>query len=415
MNILIQENVKINNLNLLATAIADIKNKEFYLELKEFNFKSNLKYFNLNNFSGTFGVTDKFIRISNFNFKSDSSNVSLIATIDSINLFKDFSMEKLVDSPISFNLNANSFNFRDVNSVIESFDFLKGKIDLDLKASGKIGALYINNFRLEYLNTVLDIKGIIRNLNQFSNMFFDLNLNKSQLVEKDICTMMPSLGLPLYKDLALTDLSIKYKGGIKKFNAQLDALLNSGRINLDTDLDFSGEKMIYGLKFFTKDLNVTSFTNINTNLNLTGNIKGVGTSLKDITADAAISAVNSKVKNYSIDSLTFDCIAKDKLIKLNFSTGINKAIANLNASCNFTNESVPKYEMEGKIKELNIGQFLSDTLITSNLNFNFDAKAESFNIDSLIGIVNFKLLESEYQNQPIDESSFKLQMEKTAK
>ena len=189
-------------------------------------------------------------------------------------------------------------------------------------------------------------------------MFFDLNLNKSQLIEKDICTMMPSLELPLYKDLALTDLSIKYKGGIKKFNAQLDGLLNSGRINLDTDLDFSGEKMKYGLKFFTKDLNVVSFTNTNTNLNLTGNINGIGTSIKDITADVVLNAVNSQVINYSIDSLNFNCSAKDKLIKLNFSTGLNKAIANLTASLDFTNESVPKYQLEGKVKELNIGRFL---------------------------------------------------------
>lgn len=194
----------------------------------------------------------------------------------------------------------------------------------------------------------------------------------------------------------------------------MDGLLNSGRINLDTDLDFSGEKMKYGLKFFTKDLNVVSFTNTNTNLNLTGNINGIGTSIKDITADVVLNAVNSQVINYSIDSLNFNCSAKDKLIKLNFSTGLNKAIANLTASLDFTNESVPKYQLEGKVKELNIGRFFADTLITSNLNFNFDAKAESFNIDSLIGVINFKLLESEYQNQPIDESVFKLQMEKTA-
>ncbi|MFH0734768.1 MAG: hypothetical protein V1773_10535 [bacterium] len=407
------ENLKLNNLNLFINAIADIKNNEYFLEFKEFEFATNLKYFNLNSCTGSFGITDKFVKINNFNLQSDSSNVSLIATIDSINIFKDFSIEKLVDSPISFNLKANSFNFRDINSGIESFDFLKGKIDLDFKASGKIGALYVSNFKLEYLNTLLDIKGVIRNLNQFSNLFFDLNMNESKITENDFCVLMPSLELPSYKDLVLSDVSIKYTGGIKKFNTKIDALLNTGRINLDTDLDFSGLNMKYDLKFFTKDLNIASIINKNTNLNISGDVKGVGTKLTDLTADVVLNATNSIYDNYSIDSVSFNCNAKDKLINLNLAAGLNKARANLTASLDFSNESIPKYQFEGKVLELNLSSFLADTLISSNLNFSFDAKAESFNIDSLIGVINFKLLESEYQNQSIDESVFKLQMDYT--
>jgi hypothetical protein len=90
---------------------------------------------------------------------------------------------------------------------------------------------------------------------------FDANINKSLIKESDIVTLLPTLDLPNYYDLTFSNLDVKYIGTVKKFNVQLKSNMNSGYLDLNTNLDFTKQDLVYGLQFKTENLDLSPFIN----------------------------------------------------------------------------------------------------------------------------------------------------------
>ncbi len=404
------ENLSVKNLNFLADAIVDIKNSEYFLDLKEFNFGINLKKFNLNNFSGIFGITNKALRISNLSFNSDSSNVKINASVDSINLFDDFSIDKLNKSPISLTLNANSFDFCEIATFVDGFNLLKGKADIDLSASGKFGAMYINSLSFSYLKSKINLNGLISNLDKPDKMSFDINVNNSNLLEKDLTKLLTGIDLPNYPELVLDGLNINYVGDIKKFKLKLNAGMNSGKIYIDSNFDLGLKKPKYDIVLNTSSLDLSPINQPKSNINLNGKIQGNGFNIDDLETTVNMTVLNSSFSSFYSDSLKITFDVKDKLFETNLLGTVNNALYSLKGNLNYADPTNPKYSLNGTLNSFDIGKYSSDSTQNSNVNLSFNVDAQNFDIDSLIGKVNIKLEDSEYNYQSIDNSEFNLIM-----
>ena len=405
------DNLEIKSLDLDAIAYLDISNNEYYLELKNFDFNTNLKYFNLNNLTGSIGITDSFLRVSKLNLVTDSSNVTLNAAIDSLNVFGDMASEELRNTEFSLNLSAEKFDFIDVKNFIPNFDLLVGKLLVDLKASGKVNNFYVNQLNLEYLTTNLNLNGNVKNLIDIDNLYFDANITKSAIKESDIVELLPTLEIPYYDGVILNNLDVKYVGTVKKFGVQLKSNLNSGYIDLATNLDFTNPKLIYNLQFKTENLDIEPFANISSGFYLTGNIEGNGTDVDNLFASVMVKTTDkSFINGFEIDSLDLFISANDKKIKSVLSGYLNETGLLIDGDIDFTDKNVPKYSLSGNINSFNTSKFNTDSLseISSNINLSFNASGNSFDIDSLTGSIDLSLAESEYNGNMILPADFSL-------
>ncbi len=408
------ENLKIKSFDLDATAYVDIAKNEYYLELRDFNFDSNLKYFDLRGLTGSIGITDKAIRISRLNLLTDSSDVTLNAGIDSLNIFGEMGNAELRKAEFSLNLFADKFDFIDVKNFIPDFKLLVGKLFVDLKASGNFNDFYVNQLKLNYLTTELNVNGNVKNLMSIDGLAFDANINKSLIKESDIVTLLPTLDLPNYYDLTFSNLDVKYIGTVKKFNVQLKSNMNSGYLDLNTNLDFTKQDLVYGLQFKTENLDLSPFINTATGFNLSGNIQGTGTDIEKVVASVMVKTdYKSFFNGFEIDSLDLFVGASEKKIKSELSGYINDTRFMANGDLDFTDKNLPTYNLSGKINSFDISRFNTDSLneVNSNLNLSFAASGRSFDVDSLTGNINLSLGESDYNNTSIMPADFKLNIQ----
>ena len=408
------ENLKIKSFDLNATAYVDIAKNEYYLELRDFNFDSNLKYFDLRGLTGSIGITDKAIRISRLNLLTDSSDVTLNAGIDSLNIFGEMGNAELRKAEFSLNLFADKFDFIDVKNFIPDFKLLVGKLFVDLKASGNFNDFYVNQLKLNYLTTELNVNGNVKNLMSIDGLAFDANINKSLIKESDIVTLLPTLDLPNYYDLTFSNLDVKYIGTVKKFNVQLKSNMNSGYLDLNTNLDFTKQDLVYGLQFKTENLDLSPFINTATGFNLSGNIQGTGTDIEKVVASVMVKTdYKSFFNGFEIDSLDLFVGASEKKIKSELLGYINDTRFMANGDLDFTDKNLPTYNLSGKINSFDISRFNTDSLneVNSNLNLSFAASGRSFDVDSLTGNIDLSLGESDYNNTSIMPADFKLNIQ----
>lgn len=402
----------IDNFNLSVKAIADIANNNYSINLKKFSFSPNVEKFQLKEFSGIFVYQNKDAIVKNFRLTSDDSYIKLNASLDQVDFFNNFSLEKLQQTPADVEVVLSPFVFDDLSSFIPVTSLLDQKVELYLKADGPYGDLNIEKLNVKLNDTQLNVKGNVENLHEPGNLFFDVNIFDSYVDYADIKTLLPQIDLPDIKNVKLSNLDVDYKGRPTNFNAIVNTNVNEGSIETEAKLNLDTDPIKYDIKIKSTNLNLNPVINEQTSLN--GNIKVVGTGVtpEELHSEIKFNLTNSMIAGHSLDNFDFSGTADKKLIDLSVNGLFNQSEISAAGMVDFTTKGKPKYDMEGKIQGLDIAKLLNSDEYESNLNFFFDAKGQNFNVDSLTGIFNVRLDSSLYRDKYIDNAKLALQIVK---
>jgi len=402
------DDIHIDSLFLRLNAYADIKNNYFNLEINKFNFKPNLTNFRLYDMSGKFELTDNHAVISDFNFNSNTSDFDIDAKLEDFNLFDDFGLAKLKNSPVSVNLDARVFDFTDLTSYISSTDIMKGTVKMKLDIDGTFGNINIKEVSLDYLKTHLNFHGKVLNLHTPEKLFFDAHFYDSFINEPDIDKLLPVYKLPVYDNLYLKNLRLEFLGEPLNFTANFNTDLPEGYIEAKTKFDFTAEKMKYDVSLITSRLNLNPVLNTPTSLNLTADIKGEGTSPQEMNSNVTLGLKNSVYNQFRIDTLKLTTRAQDGNIRMLMNTLANDTRIYLNGNLDYTDPDNPEYELAGRFNELDLNKLISDSTLKSNLNLSFDLEGESFEPDNIVADLNLLIHPSEFKGRKIDSTALSL-------
>lgn len=406
------DDFRIDNLNFSAQAYADVQNSNYLLILKELSFRPNLTRFNLKYISGEFAITKEFASVRNFYFLTDSSEVNINARLDSLNLFGSAQLHDFKNYPITFDAKAKSFNFDDLSSFITSTEILKGNPSLELKAHGKFGNFKIDKFSVDFRDTHFEIEGNVQNLNRPENLFITAKINNTDINYKDINALLPSLELPEYAKLLLTNVNMEFEGEPTNFKSHFSGNIDDGQLTFDATMNLGSKPMTYDIAFTTNKLDLFPILDINTSLISRGTLKGKGFSPADIIADFSFNAAGSTFDGYDIDKLTFNSHAADRTMNLKIEGVSDKLTTLISGDISFDKDTIPSFNLVGQLKNLNLAKFLKDEKYESNFNFYLSANGRNFNPDELTATFNIGIDSSRFLGERISNSDIQCTFKK---
>ena len=399
------DDLRINNLNLSAEAFADIDNSDYLLKLKEFSFKPNLSRFTLRTISGDFAFTKRFVNVSDFALKTDSSNIKLNVRLDSLNIFGNTQLDDFKNCPTTLTLDAESFNFDDLSSFIGSTEILKGDPSLELKAHGKFGKINIDKAVLDYNNTHFEFAGELLNLNNPGKLFIKAHIKDTDINYKDVNALLPTLQLPGFAKLTVSSVNIDYEGEPTNFKTKFTGDIENGNLKFDCALNLQSEPMQYDIKFETGDLDLMPVIGMTTVLNSTGSLIGKGVSPADLNAKFNMDINASMFNNIPIDNLKLISKALNKKIDMNIEGASRKSHGLITGSMEFDKDTIPSYSMVGSIKQLDLSSFMKDNDYKSDLNFYFSVEGKNIDPDKITGSFSFGVDSSSYRKTSIAASN----------
>lgn len=407
------DDLRIDNLFFNAQAFADIENNNYLLILKELSFKPNLTRFNLRYISGEFAITQDFASVNNFYFLTDSSEVKINARIDSLNLFSNTPLRNFRDYPLSIDLKASPFNFDDLSSFITSTEILKGNPSFELKAKGKFGAFNIERAKLDYRNTHFDFSGQILNLNVPNKLFIKANISNTDIDYKDINYLLPSLKLPDYAKMVLTNVNVEYEGEPTNFKTKFAGNVDDGKIEGEGSMDLKSKPIKYDIKFSSSNLNLAALTNFPTSINADFSIVGKGTSPMDLFADMKLKLQNTLINDITIDKLDVEGNAKDRRIDLTFIGNSEGAKSYISSYLVYDQDTIPSYNIIGDVKNLDLEKFTKEPNLKSKLNLYFSLDGSSFDLDKMNTKFSFGIDSSYIKNKWINSSIVEARLSKS--
>ena len=226
------DDLRLTGIFLDAKLFANLSTSTVRLFLKNFSVEPNFQSFNLRKLSGDFELTEDHALVNNLSFITDSSNIKLSAKIDELNLLGDVELRNFKDYPIGVGLEAYPLNFSDLYTFIDATDFLNGKVDLNLKASGYFGDFNVKKLDLSFMNSFLSLNGRVQKLHTPNNLFLDVNVKDSKIVESEAYLLVKGLDIPLFPDVVLENLNANFRGEPTRFHTELSGDINNANVFL---------------------------------------------------------------------------------------------------------------------------------------------------------------------------------------
>ncbi len=378
------EDLRIKDLNVSFSAFADLNKYAYRLTINNISFNPNFNYFQLQHLSGSILVTPQLAGINKLHLITKDSDVELSAAIQGVDFLENFSMEKLETAPVRLSLSSSKLTVDDVTTYVPAMKMFDGKISTNLEGSGTFNEFSLKKFNIDYNNTSLKAKGVLKNLLDADKMNFDISVFDSYIDPSDPNKLLRDLELPEYMEFGVFKIdTLKYNGGPLDFRTTFAIRTDKGNINGTANIDLRSAEMIYDAKLITKNLDISPFTSISTDMNSEIKISGAGFDPQKMKFDVSMNAMSSRFGKKYFDDLNITSTAENGLITTTLILSSDSTSANLLATFDFDNPDDPSYEIKGKFNGLNLARLLDNESLDSELNLSLDASGQGFNPDSM--------------------------------
>jgi hypothetical protein len=399
------DNLRITNLDMQVGAEVKLNDKSFNIHLKNLNFDSNIKDFNVKELSGRFLVDKKQVSVKDFVLQTTLSKINLGLQVQGINIFK-FSGKTFETAPINIRLESNDFNFDDLTTFIPGTKILKGNITTLLEGSGTIKEFDIKTLRLQYGKTILQTTGKLKDLNKASQLLIHARFKDSYINEDDVAHLLPTIDLPRFKGFeSLAIDSLLYDGTPFKFVSKFKIQASSGVIRSTTSLDYSGDKFIYDIVLNAGNLDLEELAHHPITFNGDIRAKGVGVNPKTASINYSVDGRYTVIGRQIYNTLKLEGEVKDSELRTTLAakTGVDSLL--LSADVNFANDSLPVYKAYLTTNHFDIRPVLLDSTLSSDINGELRISGRGFQPDKMSGNVNLHIFNSVIADKIYDDFS----------
>lgn len=403
------DDFRIDNLNLVLSAFADMEENEYELTIKEFNSKINLKRFNLNDFQGKFALSEKGIEISGFNFASDSSRLKADVKIDGINIFGDMSDDALKKVTVDLDLRSEKFNFADVASYVPALDMIKGALAVELSGKGNLSEFELRKFDIVYGETELKTTGKFYNLNDPEKLYISTLTSGSEMNFADIIKMLPGIAPEMIAKLPVMSIdTLRFAGSPTNFSTSFGMRLAQGGVRGEVVMDMDKPDMVYDVKLNTHNLDVSPILNMPSNISASIDIKGAGTDLGKMNLDSKISLNNSRIGLYNINRLFMKGDMNRGNTSIALTGDVDSAFIDFALKTDLSDMKNLPYDFSLGVNSLDLSKTMLPDLFTGRFDLYLAGRGRNFDPEDLESEISLDIRNLELRNNSLDSLDFDL-------
>lgn len=379
----------------------DIDNDSYEVNIKNISMQPNLNNFALKKFTGNLTVNRKEILVEGMNVYTSLSKFKIDASVKNFNLFD--STDNFNKADLKLTMVADKFDFRDAAVFSPSMNMFKGQIYSKLEASGSTKKLNLENITLDYLDTHLETKGVVYNLLDSDSLYIKTAFQNSHINQLDIGEFVPFLGIPVYKEYGILNLdTLTFDGSPTNFRTNLYLRTDRGVVSADVKLNAAAKPITYDLNFYTKELDLHPFAGVSSSLNTKGTIVGSGSKPEEMNSKVYIGADGSTINGNYYSALQIGANAVNRKVDFNLHVIKDTTGADLTGAISYNDKNIPEYSIKGGVRSLDLYDFVKDSAMMSNLNFDIDAQGKSFDVDSINLYMTLNIFNSTIQGKKLD-------------
>ncbi len=386
------ENLYLRNFNLELAAKVYPETKS--VDVKKINFNTNSD-FSVKNLSFQAKILRKKLsQVNNLNLVTSRTKVDIkTVSLEDLDPFEQkIEYDKFDDKMMTIDLLTDKFDFADLKYFLPALDFLDGRVYLNLKAKGKYNNFALDKLLLKTDNSVYDLAGTIKNLDEPSKLFLDITSNQSEIDPIDTKLIIPGLPVPDYSHLGKIRADFHFVGEPIDFDADIDINSSAGNISGKGSLNLKPNEAVYKGIFKTNNFNLGKVLKEKSlEGNITGEINadGVGFDYKTMRTKLVYNIHDTRFLEQNISKSSGQIILNNGTADLDVDYNTNYVNSKVIGKVVFRDFSNLQYDVKGNIQNLNIEGITKNSSHNSSLNFTYDVHGSGSSLANITG--DFKL------------------------
>lgn len=356
---------------------AKIQNGRYEVKLRNLEFTSQEPSFALKHFEGDFLLTKNEVSARNVHIETLKSHVLLDAGIKDIDLTSVSSVEELKMKPVDLTLSAEDINTKELKQFLyPSVDFLDRELKLRLKANGTFGDLKIEKLVIQMPHSFVQLQGRLRNLHSSSNLEMTVQADDNVIAPRDLIDCLPGLKLPDFTFLGPVKYSLSYEGRPLDFHAHISCSTAAGNIDVDgkmkivpEDITYSGTAVVHSLALDSIFQDGTMSSDLNARMT----IDGTGFDPRTMTGLAKIEMDSSLFHGLPVQRSVLIFDIADGILRSHVAASVGSGTYELSSSHKFYQYDSTYYNLNAKIRSLDLAELLKDKRYGSALSFDLTA------------------------------------------
>jgi hypothetical protein len=356
---------------------AKIQNGRYEVKLRNLEFTSQEPSFVLKHFEGDFLLTKDEAGARNVHIETSKSHMQIDAGIKGVDITSISSVEELKMKPIDLTVSAEDIDTKELKQFLyPSVDFLDRELKLHLKANGTFGDLKIEKLAIQMPHSFVQLQGRLRNLHSASNLEMTVQANDNVIAPRDLIDCLPGLKLPDFTFLGPVKYSLSYEGKPLDFNAHVSCSTLAGNIDVDgkmkilpEDITYSGTVALHSLALGTILQDETTTGNLNARMT----INGTDFDPRTMTGLARIEMDSSWFNGLPVQRSVFVFDIADGMLRSHVAASVGSGTYELSSSLQFLQQDSSDYNINAKIRSLDLAELLKDKQYESALSFDLTA------------------------------------------
>lgn len=333
--------------------------------------------FTLEHFSGDFLLTKNEASVRNASIETPRTHIRFDAGIKGIDITNLTGIEELKTIPVDLSLIADDIDTRELKQFLyPSVDFLDHALKLQLKASGTFGKLDVQKLSIKMPNSLVKLEGQIRNIHHPHNLEMTVQASDNFITPHDLLDCLPGLHLPDLAFLGSVKYSLAYEGRPLDFKTRFTSSTAAGDINIDGKMKIDPENIAYSgtvaVHSFALETILKS-KKLASNINAKMTIDAAGFDLRTMTGIAKIEIDSSLCNGLSIQNSIFVFDVADRMLRSHAAVSIQNGTYEVSSLLKFIHIDSTSYNISGKIRSMDLADFLKDQRYSSDLSFDITA------------------------------------------
>ncbi|MFA6234492.1 MAG: translocation/assembly module TamB domain-containing protein, partial [Bacteroidota bacterium] len=402
------------NLALSATIAPERK----MLSLNQGSWSNTFGDVSMLNLSGDILLRDDMVSVKGLSVQTERSAFIISTSVKGADLFGELNKEVLRSLRMELTLDAPKVDERDLQYFLPSLDFLGSSGSLEIEASGTLDELHIKHLQIEELESVIVLRGTLRNILDGAKMRIDAESDNTVIKGTDVPAILP--GFPLMDVSGLGTARFRklaFHGQPLLFDAEIDMESDAGGLAGTIRLDVTGDELVYEGKLLTRGIDMSKVLKnpkLRSDLNLEATLKGRGTRLGSMNTVLNLRADSTRFQRYVTNTLTLSVEVRSDSLNFNIHSSLGPSALNAEGGMTLRGDSIAGFRLIADAQKLDLAKVLDDDGLSSDLTFALKAHGDGIDLSTLSGEVGIIFAPSRLKDIRIDPDTFRLMIQQTA-
>lgn len=397
-------NLELQNLNLSLSAIIRDQNKK--VSINQCSYENEKGEFAIQNLAGDILVTNSIAELDKLSIQTNRSAFQITAKVDSVDVFTGFSFDEFGKKHLKLQFNAPKIDVRDLQYFLPALDILGSTVSVQLEADGSLQDLSIQTLILETPKSLITMAGRILDIDKGADLTIKTYSDKCIIDPDELPKILPGIPLPDYSGVGIAKFSkLSFDGKPLFFAAEVEMISDAGEVQGTAHFDITKKDIIHHTKFVMKKLDLSKIflkPSLNSSLNCSAEIDGVGFTPGAMFASAQIEADSSTFAQYGVRHISLTASANPSEVSVDVASDLEKSQIDFTGKCGFIRDSVTSFQFRADASTLDLGKLLDDEKYRSELTFHLEGEGNGLDMNRSSGHFIITLDSSRYKDRKLD-------------